>query len=88
MLIALSQPLLRELNLVSMRGVDAPGDVDQLLAVRAVSHQRSHLKGLVMMRDHVMHEANLVRRVARFSDLNRSVGAQFLRRLALGRRAG
>ena len=75
MLTAVAQPLLHELNLVSLRSVDPPGNVDQLFPVRAVSHQLRHHKGLVMMRDHVVHKANVVRRVARFSDLDRLVGA-------------
>ena len=37
-----------------------------------------------MMRDHVMHKANVVWRVARFGDLDGLVGAEFLRWLARG----
>ncbi len=81
-LAALTKPVLHELDLVSLRCIDAPGDVDQLLPVRAVGHQRGHLDGLVMVRDHVLHEPGIRRRVARIRDLNGLIRAELTRRLA------
>ncbi len=78
----LAQPLLHKLDFVCLRRIDATGYVDQLRTVRPVGHQRRHLDRLVVMRDHVLHETSVGRRVARVGDLDRFVSAEFARRLA------
>ena len=81
-LTALTQPLLHELDLVSLRGVDTPGDVDQLGQVGAVGHQCRHFDGLVMVRNHVLHEQHISWRVARIGNFDRLLGTELSRWLA------
>ena len=76
-LTAHTQPFLHELDLVCLRGVDEPGYVDQLGSIRAIGHQLSHLEGLMMVRDHVVHEPHVGRRVTGIGDLDRLLGAEF-----------
>ena len=81
-LTALAQPPLHEVDLVSLRSVDAPGHIDQRRRVRALGHQGRHLEGLLMVRNHVLHELGVGRRIAGVGDRDRLLGAQFTRRLA------
>ena len=85
-LAALGKPVLHEADLVTLRGLDTPGDIEQLGIVRPRADQRRHLQGLMVMRDHVAHEPDIGRGIARLGDGNGLCGAQYGDRLA--RRAG
>jgi hypothetical protein len=69
-------------DLVALRRVDTPRDVYQLGIVGAVSHERRHFDGLVMMRDHVLHEPHVIRRVTGPRNPDRLCGADLARRIA------
>ena len=56
--------------------------IDQRLAVRPVPYQRRHFDRLAMVKDHVLHEADVVGRKARVGDLDRLLRGQRLGRLA------
>ena len=81
-LIAIAEPLLHELDLVALRGIDSPGHVDQLGMIRTVGHQGGHLKGLVVVWDHIMHEPDVIRRVIGLGDRDRLIGTELSRRLS------
>jgi hypothetical protein len=81
-LAAVAQPFAHESNLVGLRRVDAPGGVDQRLAVGAVPDQRRHFDRLLVVEDHVLHEADVVGRKAGVGDLDRLLRGQRLGRLA------
>ncbi len=75
-LTALAQPVLHEFDFVSLRRVDAAGNIEQLRSVGAIGHQLGHLQRLVVMRNHVSHELCVCRRVAGIGNLDRLIGAQ------------
>ena len=81
-LATIAQPSLHELDFILLRDVNAAGDIQQLLAVRAIGCERRHFQGLVMVRNHVLHEPGIIGRVAGIGDLDRLVGAEFARRFA------
>jgi hypothetical protein len=73
---SVAQPLLHELDFVSLRNVDAAGHVDEFRTIGPVAHQGGHLQRLVMVRDHVLHESQVGRRVARDGNLDRLGSAE------------
>ena len=79
---AVAQPLLHEFDFITLRRVDASGNVDQLRSVRTISHQGRHFQGLVVMRDHVLHEAGISGRVAGVRYRDCFFGAEFTRRFS------
>ena len=81
-LAAVLKPGFHELDLVPLGELDAPGRVGQFRPVGAIGHQFRHLHGLLMVGNHVPHEPDVVRRVARNGNPNRLFGSEFLRRLA------
>jgi hypothetical protein len=78
-LAAITQPSLHELNFIELRGVDAPGHVIQLRRIRAIRHQHGHLHRLVVVRNHVMHKFDVIRRIARVGNVDRFFGAKVTR---------
>ena len=83
-LTAFVQPLLHELDFVRLGTVDASGDVAQLGQVGPIADQCRHLYGLVVVRNHVLHELHVIRRIAVLGDLDRLVGAELPARVTWG----
>ncbi len=81
-LTSFAKPGLHECDLVRLRGVDALGQLDQGLTIRAPLHQCRHLDGLAVVMDHVLHEPHVVWRKPGVRDLDRLLGAELPRRLA------
>ena len=75
-LAALPQPILHEGDFVSLRGVDPAGHRNQFGQVGTLLHDCGHLHGLVMVMDHVPHERDIVRGVARVGELHRLLRRQ------------
>ena len=75
--------MLHELDFVSLRDVDTPGNVHQLRPVRALRDECGHLHGLVVVRNHVLDKLHVVLRIAIGGDL-----ARFFDRDGLGRFTG
>jgi hypothetical protein len=86
LLAAFPQPRLHEPDLVRLRGPDAAGGLDQVRLVGAIRRQRSHFESLVVMRDHVLHEPHVGRRIARDGDFYRIFGTELARRTTGGAR--
>ena len=79
-LAALAQPALHELDLVRLRGIDAAGHVDDRFPVGALRNQCRHLHGLVVVRNHVLHELGVGGRMAGA----RNVDSLFRAELSIG----
>jgi hypothetical protein len=63
------EPALHERDFVGLGSPNPSGYVMQLLPGRAVRHQRCHLHRLMMVVDHVLHEAHIVWGETRVRDL-------------------
>ena len=85
-LAAIAQPLLHECHLVLLGEGNSSRRVDHLLPVGAIGHEFGHLDGLMMVRNHVLHEPHVRGRIARVCYIGRFFGGEFPRRFA--RRAG
>ena len=82
LLAAVVQPPLHELHFVLLGQRDAPRRIDYLRPIGAIFNEFGHLHRLVVVRNHVLHEPDVIRRVARHGNVGRLFGRKLPRRLA------
>ena len=82
LLAALGQPVLHKLDFIGLRCIDARGDIHKFRAVGALCDQGGHLHRLMVVRNHILHKAHVVRRIAALGNFRGFAGAEFARALA------
>ena len=81
-LAALGQPVLHKLDFIGLGRIDAPGDIHEFRTVGARGDQGGHLHRLIVVRNHILHKAHIVRRIAAPGNFRGFTGAEFAHALA------